>query len=144
MTKAWKLPRVYTFFTGLTAGQVCFCSKVKKQLPTKLQSALERNKSYSTLKPGLQDKDSIFKLASNPKSFYELQKKLQVSQKFPVFRASDFFQDWLAEVTHGARNGGPKHIKLTTNDIWVVHFTYTLTQTLVCTCTLTADDTIKT
>ena len=63
---------------------MCFCSKVKKQLPTKLQSALERNKSYSILKPGLQDKDSIFKLASNPKSFYELQKKLQVGQKLPV------------------------------------------------------------
>ena len=36
-------------------------------------------------------------------------------------RASDFFQDWWAEVTHGVekwwvifRNGGPKHIKLTT------------------------------
>ena len=31
-------------------------------------------------------------------------------------------------------NGGPKHIKLTTVDIkfWVVYFTYTLTQTLVC------------
>ena len=27
---------------------------------------------------------------------------------------------------------GPKHIKLTTVDIWVVYFTYTLTQTLVC------------
>ena len=22
-------------------------------------------------------------------------------------RASDFFQDWWAEVTHGAKNGGP-------------------------------------
>ena len=30
-------------------------------------------------------------------------------------------------------NDGPKHIKLTTVDIWVVYFTYTLTQTLVCT-----------
>ena len=27
---------------------------------------------------------------------------------------------------------GPKHIKLTTVDIWVVYFTYILTQTLVC------------
>ena len=27
---------------------------------------------------------------------------------------------------------GPKHIKLNTVDIWVVYFTYTLTQTLVC------------
>ena len=43
-------------------------------------------------------------------------------------RASDIFQDWLAEVTHGAKNGGsfsemmgPKHIKLniTTVDIFL-------------------------
>ena len=44
-------------------------------------------------------------------------------------------------------NGGPKHIKLTTVDIWVVYFTYTLTQTLVCiymyTCILTSDYTVK-
>ena len=30
-------------------------------------------------------------------------------------------------------NDGPKHIKLTTFDIWVAYSTYTLTQTLVCT-----------
>ena len=54
-------------------------------------------------------------------------------------RASDFFQDWWAEVTLRAKNGGsfsemmgPKHIKITTVDIWVVYFAYTLTQTLVC------------
>ena len=42
-------------------------------------------------------------------------------------------------MTYGARNGGsfsvmigPMHIKLTTVDIWVVNFTYTLTQILVC------------
>ena len=54
-----------------------------------------------------------------------------------IHRASDFFHDWLAEVTHGAKNGesfndGPKHIKLTPVDIWVVYFKYTLTQTPVC------------
>ena len=43
-----------------------------------------------------------------------------------------FFQDLWADVTHGARNDGPKNIKLTTVDIWVVYFTCTLTQTLVC------------
>ena len=49
-------------------------------------------------------------------------------------RASDFFQDWWANVTHGAKYGRsfPKHIKLTRVDIWVVYFTYTLTQALVC------------
>ena len=54
-------------------------------------------------------------------------------------------------MTHGAKNGGSFSemmgpsisTKLTTVDIWVVHFTYTLTQTLVCICTLTADDTVK-
>ena len=40
-------------------------------------------------------------------------------------------------------NDGPKHIKLNTVDIGVVYFTYTLTQTLVCICILTADDTVK-
>ena len=40
-------------------------------------------------------------------------------------------------------NDGTKHIKLTTVDIWVVYFTYTLTQTLICICTLNADDTVK-
>ena len=56
-------------------------------------------------------------------------------------------------MTHGAKNGGsfsemmgPKHIKLTTVDIWVVYVTYTLTQTLKCiyhVCILTADYTVK-
>ena len=35
-----------------------------------------------------------------------------------------------------------KYIKLIV-DIWVMYFTYTLTQTLVCIHTLTADDTVK-
>ena len=38
-------------------------------------------------------------------------------------------------------NDGPKHIKLNTVDIWVVCFTYTLTQT--CVCILTADYIVK-
>ena len=61
-----------------------------------------------------------------------------------------FFQDWWAKVTHGAKkwwvicwNEWPKHIKLSTVDIWVVNFTYTLTQTLVCIYILTADYTVK-
>ena len=53
-----------------------------------------------------------------------------------LIRASD----WWAEVTHGAKNGEsfseiwPKHIKLTTVDIFVVYFTYS---------TLTAADTVN-
>ena len=38
-------------------------------------------------------------------------------------------------------NGGPKHIKLNTVDIWVGSFTYTLTETLV--CILTGHYTVK-
>ena len=37
-------------------------------------------------------------------------------------------------------NDGPNHIKLTTVNIWVVYFTYTLTQTLEC---IHADYTVK-
>ena len=65
-------------------------------------------------------------------------------------RASDFYQDWWAEVTHGAKNDGsfsemmgPSISNLTTVDIWVVYFTYTLTQTLVCICIFTADYTVR-
>ena len=67
----------------------------------------------------------------NPK--HDVKKRISI-----ISRSSDFFQDWWAKVTHGAKNGGsfsemmgPRHIKLTTVDIWVVYFTYTLTQTLV-------------
>ena len=72
-----------------------------------------------------------------------------------IRRASDFFQDLWAEVTHGAKNGGSfsemmgpsiYNIKLTIVDIRVVYFTYTLTQTLLCIqciCILTADYTVK-
>ena len=37
-------------------------------------------------------------------------------------------------MTHGAKNDGSfsEHIKLTMVDIWVVYFTHTLTQILVC------------
>ena len=72
---------------------------------------------------------------------------------FTICRASDFFQDWWAEVTHGAKNGGsfsemmgPKHIKLTTPDILVVDFTYTVhtdTDTCMHICILTADCTVR-
>lgn len=63
-------------YTGKTAFEVCTCPKIKKQLNTKFLS--DRTKAHITVKPGLQDKDAIFKLASNPKCLYELQKRLQV------------------------------------------------------------------
>ena len=63
-----------------------------------------------------------------------------------ILRASDFFQDWWAEVTHGAKKMvghflkyGPKHIKLTTVDIWVVYSTNTCMHV----CILTADYSVK-
>ena len=56
-------------------------------------------------------------------------------------------------MTHGAKNGGsfsemmgPKHIKLTTPDILVVDFTYTVhtdTDTCMHICILTADCTVR-
>ncbi|XP_053375016.1 serine/threonine-protein phosphatase 6 regulatory ankyrin repeat subunit A-like isoform X2 [Mercenaria mercenaria] len=65
--------------SGKTAEEVCLCPKIRKQLNTKLQASFraDRNKVQTALKPGLQDKDVIFRLASNPKCLYELQKKLQ-------------------------------------------------------------------
>ena len=71
----------------------------------------------------------------------EMLSRVNIGRNMYIIRASDFFQDWWAKVTHGAKNGGPfsemigpmpKHIKLNTVDNWVVYFTYTLTQTLVC------------
>ena len=49
------------------------------------------------------------------------------------YRASDFFQDWWAKVTHGAKNGGSfsKMMGLSISNFWVVFSTYTLTQTPV-------------
>ena len=45
-------------------------------------------------------------------------KRHRVMSHLSISRASDFFQDWWTEVTHGAKNGGsfseslmPKHIK---------------------------------
>ena len=51
-----------------------------------------------------------------------------------ICRASDFFQDWWAVVTHGSKNGGSvsEMMGLTKVDIWVVYFTCTLSETLVC------------
>ena len=50
-------------------------------------------------------------------------------------------------MTNRAKNGGSfsEHIKLTTVDIWVVYFSYTLTDTDTCMyiCILTANYTIK-
>ena len=55
------------------------------------------------------------------------------SDKVSHYRASDFFQDWWAEMTHGAKYGGSpsEMVGPSIVDIWVVYFTYTLSQTLV-------------
>ena len=51
-------------------------------------------------------------------------------------RASDFFQDWWAQVIHGAKNGGSFSEMMGPNtvDIWLVCFTYTLTQNMYSGC----------
>ena len=70
-------------------------------------------------------------------------------------RASDFFSrlvgpsdpsdPWSKKWGVIFWNDGPKHIKLTTVNIWLVYITFTLTQTLVSIykCILTADYTVK-
>jgi len=62
--------------------EVCFCPRIRKQLPTKyVQSSsflVDRSKNHTLLNPGAQHKQGIFKLAANPRCLYELQKKLQV------------------------------------------------------------------
>ena len=66
-----------------------------------------------------------------------------------TLRASDFFQDWWAEVTHGAKNGqsfsemmGPQADQTNTVDIWVVYL-HTDTDTFMHICILTAGYTVK-
>ena len=47
------------------------------------------------------------------------------SQINQIYRASDFFQDWWAKVTHVAKNGGSFSELMGPSivDIWVVYFT---------------------
>ena len=69
------------FWSGSTADQVCHSSSVKRHLPPKYQLHRESRQAGDgkmVVKPSLQDKDTIFKLAANPKYFDEIQKKLQV------------------------------------------------------------------
>lgn len=76
-------------FVGCRADDVCFCPRVRKQLPAKyIQPSsflLDRNKTHTLLNPGEQDKDNIFKLAANPRCLYELQKRLQVLMLILVY-----------------------------------------------------------
>lgn len=71
-----------TYFPGSTADQVCFNNTVKRHLPPKYLLRREvrqlNDSKMVPIKPSLQDKDVIFKLAANPKYFDEIQKKLQV------------------------------------------------------------------
>ncbi|XP_025086256.1 ankyrin-1-like isoform X4 [Pomacea canaliculata] len=67
--------------SGSTADQVCFNNTVKRHLPPKYLLRREvrqlNDSKMVPIKPSLQDKDVIFKLAANPKYFDEIQKKLQ-------------------------------------------------------------------
>uniref|UniRef100_A0A2C9LW87 Uncharacterized protein n=1 Tax=Biomphalaria glabrata TaxID=6526 RepID=A0A2C9LW87_BIOGL len=62
---------------GLSADQVCYNSQVRKHLAAKYLLNKDMSKDKILLKPSLQDKDTIFKLANNPKMFVDIQKKLQ-------------------------------------------------------------------
>ena len=53
---------------------------------------------------------------------------LNPREESSLLRASDFFQDWWAKVTDGAKNGGSfsEMMGPSTVGIWVVSFTYTI------------------
>ncbi|XP_041374461.1 ankyrin-3-like isoform X2 [Gigantopelta aegis] len=93
---------------GCTADQVCFCPQMKKQLPPRYLVHKEANarEPAMRLKPSLQDKDTIFSLARNPKFYTEIQKKLQMFD-FNVNTECDSNGDFLL---HIAVKGGLTHL----------------------------------
>nr|KAG5709649.1 hypothetical protein BaRGS_027674 [Batillaria attramentaria] len=85
---------------GYTADQVCYSSAVRRQLPPKYllnRESRQAGDGRMVLKPSLQDKDTIFKLAANPKYFDEIQKKLQ-SLDFNVNTECDTNGDFLLHI----------------------------------------------
>lgn len=85
---------------GNTADQVCFSSVVKRHLPPKYllnRESRQVGDNKMVLKPSLQDKDIIFKLAADPKCFDEIQKKLQ-SLDFNVNTECDTSGDFLLHI----------------------------------------------
>ncbi|ESO88075.1 hypothetical protein LOTGIDRAFT_175915, partial [Lottia gigantea] len=83
---------------GYTADQVTFCPKIKRLLPpkyTQKDNSVTINRSM--LQPSLQDKDTIFSLAKNPKNFDDIQKKLQTFD-FNVNTECDRNGDFLLHV----------------------------------------------
>ncbi|XP_076452363.1 uncharacterized protein LOC143287987 isoform X2 [Babylonia areolata] len=70
--------------TGKTADQLCYSGGLRRHLPPRYQVHREPRQAAggaegrrAMLKASVQDKDTIFKLAANPKYFDEIQKKLQ-------------------------------------------------------------------
>ncbi|XP_059173061.1 serine/threonine-protein phosphatase 6 regulatory ankyrin repeat subunit B-like isoform X2 [Physella acuta] len=62
---------------GLTADQVCWSSAVRKHMAPRYLLNKDFSKERAHLMPSLQDKDTIFKMASDAKYFVDIQKKLQ-------------------------------------------------------------------
>ncbi|CAL1545270.1 unnamed protein product [Lymnaea stagnalis] len=62
---------------GLTADQVCLSPYIRKFMAPRYILNKDMTKERVLLKPSLQDKDTIFRLASSPKNFVDIQKKLQ-------------------------------------------------------------------
>ncbi|XP_070186884.1 ankyrin-1-like isoform X2 [Littorina saxatilis] len=86
--------------TGNTADQLCYGSGIRRHLPPKYQLRRESRQSADgkmVVKPSLQDKDTIFKLAANPKYFDEIQKKLQTLD-FNVNTECDTNGDFLLHI----------------------------------------------
>lgn len=85
--------------SGFTADQVCFSSAIRRTLPPRYLHRESRHAADGrmVLKPSLQDKDTIFKLAANPKYFDEIQKKLQTLD-FNVNTECDTNGDFLLHI----------------------------------------------
>ena len=77
--------------------------------------------------------------------------KTALMWRLDINRASDFFQDWWAEVTHWAKNGGSFSYmmdpRISTNQSWnlgyIILYLHTDTDTCMQICILTADYTVK-
>ncbi|XP_005098393.2 ankyrin-3 [Aplysia californica] len=81
----------------LTADQVCFHPGIRKQMAPRYTQSRDVSRDKILLQPSLQDKDTIFKLANNPKDFVDIQKKLQTLD-FNVNTECDNAGDFLLHI----------------------------------------------
>ncbi|CAG5119233.1 unnamed protein product, partial [Candidula unifasciata] len=82
---------------GLTADQVCFNPSVRKQMAPRYLLNRDVSRDKIMLKPSIQEKDDIFKLAASPKHFVDIQKKLHTLD-FNVNTECDNSGDFLLHI----------------------------------------------